>query len=367
MSAEASKKGRAVRVGSRFTVTNRQALTALAIILALFLAGLILYLLLSVPQEGLRSLGGEPVAGIEPLFAIEGPGVGDRPTFDRPLGVAVGEDGRIWVADSGNDRIAVFDEDGEFLFEFGGTGRLKPTAEGDPTWEGGRFDFPTGIDIDENGFVYVADFRNTQIQVFDEQGEFVRAFPDTDAPTGKGSSGAGGGIAVTDVSAADGRVFATDEFQVFEFTSEGVLERQFGKPGPEPEDLDRPNGLAIAEDGIVYVSDSNHHRVTAFAGDGSVVWSVGRTPEGLSDTGDREFGLPRGLAVMEDGTIVVADAFDFQLVRISSDGEILSEHGRRGEELGELNYPNDVDARGDILVVADKENDRVQVLRLIEE
>jgi tripartite motif-containing protein 71 len=361
------KGGGAVPVRSRFSLTARQAFTMLAIVLALLLIGLIIYLLLGVPGRGLRSLGGEPVAGIEPLFAIEGPGVGDNPTFDRPLGVAVDPDGRIWVADTGNDRVAVFNDDGDFLFEFGTKGVLKPPPEIDATWEGGLFNFPVGIDVDEDGFVYVADFRNNQIQMFDESGEFVRAFPDAFEPTGMGSSGEGGGLAVTDVYATDGRVFATDEWQVFEFTDEGEFVGQFGMPGPEPEDLDHPNGVAVARDGIVYVSDSNHHRVTAFSSDGEVVWTVGRTPEGLSDTGEREFGLPRGLTVMDDGTIVVVDAFDYQLVRISPDGEILSEHGRRGSALGELNFPNDIDSRGDILVVADKENDRVQVLRLVEE
>jgi sugar lactone lactonase YvrE len=367
VSAETVKGGGAVPARSRFALTSRQVFTALAIVLALLLIGLIIYLLLALPDEGLLSMGGEPVAGIEPLFAIEGPGVGDHPTFDRPLGVAVGPDGRIWVADTGHDRVTVFDDGGGFLFEFGTKGILKPSPAVDATWEGGLFNFPVGIDVDEDGFVYVADFHNSQIQMFDEDGEFVRAFPDPFEPTGEGSSGEGGGLAVTDVHTTDGRVFATDEWQVFEFTDEGEFVDQFGKPGSEPEDLDHPNGVAAAEDGTVYVSDSNHHRVTAFESDGEVVWTVGRTPEGLSDTGEREFGLPRGLTVMDDGTIIVVDAFDFQLVRISPDGEILSEHGRRGTALGELNFPNDVDSRGDILVVADKENDRVQVLRLIEE
>lgn len=352
-------------------LSPRQAFISLAAVLAVLLVCGLIYLYLLLSGSSLLDLGGEPgieTPGIDPLFAIEGPGTGDHPEFDRPQGIAFGKDGRIYVSDTGNDRVCVFDKDGDFLFEFGGKGIVETAPGVKPNWEGGLFNFPLGIDVDEEGNVYVADFSNDQVQVFDPEGKFLRAFPDPKEPTGRGSSGYGGtGIAVTDVSVADGRVFATDVYQVFVFTTEGKLLAQYGKPGVEPGDLDHPNGIAAAPGGGFYVSDSNHNRVTAFDEDGEVLWNTGRILEGIDDQGERVFGLPRGLTVTKDGEILVVDSFDFTLVRLSADGAVLSRHGDRGVELGQMNFPNDVDTLGNLVLVADKENDRVQVFKLVRE
>jgi len=60
---------------------------------------------------------------------------------------------------------------------------------------------------------------------------------------------------------------------------------------------------------------------------------------------------------------VVADAFGFEVVSITADGEVSWRVGGRGTEPGLFRYPNDVAVRGSSVLVADKENDRVQVLR----
>lgn len=362
------------RLGSRAPkkpkgLTPRKAFALLAAVLAALLLALLLYIMLFLTDTGLVEMFGEGERpfGIDPILAIEGPGTGEHPKFDRPLGVAFGVDDRIYVSDSGNNRVCVFASDGEFLFEFGEFGVLKPAPGIDSTWEEGRFNFPVGIDCDEEGNVYVADFRNDQIQVFDPEGVFLRSFPDPFEQTGKGSSGYGGGLAVTDVFAQDGKVYATDQYQIFVFDTEGNVLLQFGRPGTEAGDLDHPNGVTAGEDGTIYVSDSNHNRITAFDSEGEPIWNLGRIPEGVSDTAARDFGLPRGLTVLEDGVLLVVDAFDFDLVRVSADGEILTRHGERGVELGQFNFPNDVDSSGSLVLVADKENDRVQLLELVEE
>lgn len=362
---------------TRRGLTPRQAFTLLAVALALMLIALIIYLLLTLSPKSFSAKGGTAIAGIKPVLVIEGPGTGKRPRFDRPMGAAFGRDGRIYVADTGNNRVCVFDKRGTFLFEFGGFGVGKPLAGIKPTWKEGLMNFPVGIDVDDRGRVYVADFRNDQVQVFDTRGKFLAVFPDRMAPTGRGSSGQdGGGIAVTDVAAGGDRVYATDTFQIFEFTIDGKLVGQFGKPGAGSGDLDHPNGVAATPDGTVYVSDSNHNRVTAFNEKGKALWNVG-APVGMTDpakaatevtrtaTPEETLGLPRGLTVLDDGSLIVADAFDFQLVHISPTGRIMGRYGQRGVRPAEINFANDVDSLGDLLLVADKENNRVQVVELV--
>ena len=52
-------------------------------------------------------------------------------------------------------------------------------------------------------------------------------------------------------------------------------------------------------------------------------------------------------------------------MRLSAAGKLIGRYGQRGVAPGEFNFPNDVDAAGSRLVVADKENNRVQVVELI--
>ena len=69
------------------------------------------------------------------------------------MGMAVDGDGNLWVADTYNDRIQVFNENGDFLFLFGVTGK-----------EIGKFVSPQDIKISDNGVVYVADTGNGRVQ-----------------------------------------------------------------------------------------------------------------------------------------------------------------------------------------------------------
>jgi len=302
---------------------------------------------------------------LQPVWLVHGPARGTSPAFDRPMGVAVGISNRIYVTDSGNNRVCVFDASGRYLFEFGGFGIAKPAAGVSATYDAGELNFPVGIDTDEDGNVYVASLRNDSIEVYDPYGEPTRRFPDPSAVTGKGGSGQEGlGIAVTDVAVHENRVYATDSYQILVFSLTGQLVDQWGMPGSEPTGLDHPNGIAVADDGTVYVSDSNHQRVTAFTPDGDVLWHVGEIGEDSPD--DREVDLPRGLTVMPDGSILVVDSFAFELIRISSDGQRVDSYGERGIEPAQVNFPNDVETLNDLLVVADKENGRVQVVRIVD-
>ncbi len=351
---------------TRRHISARQAFIAIAVVLAIALVVLLIYLLFLLEPGGFTErVNSEPQARLKALLVISGPGDSDVPEFSRPMGVAYGPDGRIYVADTGNDRVCVFDGRGRFKFEFGGFGIAKPAAGVEPTWDEGELSFPTGIDVDEDGTVYVADFRNDSISVFDADGAFLRRFPDPLERVGKGGSGRDGlGIAVTDVAARDGLVYATDQYQVFVFTVEGEFVTQFGKPGLGKGDLDHPNGIEVDSDGTVYVADSNHNRVSAFTSDGDVIWTLGDPVTQIAGESEYVFGLPRGVALAEDGSLLVADAFEFDLVEVSVDGELVDRYGQRGVEPAQMNFPNALDTDGSKILIADKENDRVQVVEV---
>ena len=76
--------------------------------------------------------------------------------FRQPFDVAVGPSGNIYVADTGWNRIHVFDSTGAHQLSFGSHGT-----------DNGQFRQPYGVAVSPSGSIYVADTRNNRIQVFD--------------------------------------------------------------------------------------------------------------------------------------------------------------------------------------------------------
>ncbi len=343
--------------------TARQVFGVLAMLLAAVLIALLVYLFYFA-RRGWP--GGPETPGIVPIMVIDGPGTGPKPKFDSPMAVAFARDGSIYVADSGNDRICVFDEDGGFLYSFGRKGVAKPAGGGAYSWAPGRLNYPLGMATDRFGYLYVADFYNDQVQVFTAAGRPLRRFPDPRKVTGKGGSGLyGRGIAVTDVAATRDRVYATDAWQVFAFDASGTVVAQFGKPGSGPTDMDHPNGVAVGRDGAVYVADSNHSRLLALDASGNLEWSVGAPLNDARSAKSSPLKMPRDLAVTPAGNVLVCDTFGFQIVAVSPEGEVIGRYGQRGTYPGQFNFPNGIAMSRGLVAIADRGNDRVQVVRLI--
>jgi DNA-binding beta-propeller fold protein YncE len=347
-------------------LTPKRILVIVAIILAIVLIILLIMLLRLQPDAGIR-VDVDPVKGIKAELVIPGPGRGEKPAFSRPMGVCWSPDGdEIFVADTENNRICVFDEDGRFLREFGGFGIAKPLEGAQSTWDPGELNYPTDVATDDEGNVYVADFYNDSISVFTPRGEFVRRFPEPDSVVGRGGSGQGGtGIAVTALTVYEDRVWATDSYQIVVFTKEGELVDQFGMPGSKPGQFDRPNGIAFGAMDRLVVSDSNNNRVVGLTPTGNPIWETGaKLSVEATQAAEMQFILPRGVSAFEDNLLVV-DPLAQQLIEITTAGEMLAAYGQRGSAPGEFNFPNDLDVQGQRIVIADRENQRVQVVRIV--
>jgi peptidylamidoglycolate lyase len=105
----------------------------------------------------------------------------DAGHFNRPTQVAVLPDGSFYVGDGyGNSRVAKFDKDGKFLFEWG-----------EPGTGPGQFDNPHGVIVDPDGNILVSDRENSRVQIFDQSGKFIREWLGA-KPTGRVFSAAVG-------------------------------------------------------------------------------------------------------------------------------------------------------------------------------
>ena len=207
----------------------------------------------------------------------------------EPTGVAVDEDGNIYVTDVESNRLSKFNSDGKLVKMVGG--------KGDRT---GQFDDPQGIALSKNNKLFVCDSYNHRIQVFDTNLKFISCF-------GKEGSGEGqfrepidltfdpaGDVYVTD--------WSNDPVQVF--SQNGTFLRTFGRPGSRPGELANPCGLHVDHD-YVYVVESGNHRVSVFYTSGEFITSFGRR-------GSREGELshPRGIAIDQDGFLYVCDTWN---------------------------------------------------------
>lgn len=221
-----------------------------------------------------------PTAELHPLFTLsEG--------LALPSDVAVGGDGRIYVVDSGNHRIAVFERGGKRLFTFGSHGSGP-----------GQLRDPVGIGIDASGKVYVADKGNHRIQIFAANGTYARALA---------VKAGGKNVAPVDVAvdAAGKTVYVTgnSNHKVMAFSPEGRLLYQWGGEGMNRGEFRYPATIVVGADGRVYVVDVLNTRVQVRDPNGSF-YTVG------------EWGVlpgqlfrPKGVALDRRGRVYVSDSY----------------------------------------------------------
>lgn len=206
--------------------------------------------------------------------------------FASPVGIAVGGDGHVLVADAGLGIVARLDRKGEPVGTIG-KGLLRR---------------PAGIARDPAGrLLYVADTYAHDVKVFDDDGRLVQLI-------GRRGEGPGEFNYPTHVAFAEGELYVTDTMnsrvQVFAAGGE-VLERKFGSRGLYVGDLVRPKGVAVDNERNVYVVESYYDHLLVFGRDGEFLLPIGGTGIGAG-----RFYLPAGVWVDGRNRVFVADMFN---------------------------------------------------------
>lgn len=287
---------------------------------------------------------------------LAGPDEGAVQGFVQPMAVAFDAGENIYVSDAGLHRILVFNKEGKFLYALGGPGAAYPAPGIQDTWQPGMFNYPYGLDVGEDHRLYVADMLNRRVQVFDLEGRFLDWFPQNPRP--------GEELFPRDVVMRHNLVYVANPFQVMIYTPFGSFVSSFGKPGQRPGEFWQINGLAVGEDGTIYVSDSMNQRLQAFDPQGRLLW-VYPEPGGLSF--DKSLLLPRQLALDSSGRIYLANALGFNVSVLTQAGELINAVGERGSRPWQFDQPTGIAvSKGGLVAVAEKVNSRVQIFRLID-
>jgi DNA-binding beta-propeller fold protein YncE len=270
------------------------------------------------------------------------PGVGPG-QFRNPSGIAVAQAGDIYVADTDNDRVQRFSPRGVFLDQVGGFGR------GDA-----QFNRPVGVAAGFGLEVYVADSRNRRVSIFTQGLRLAGIVGGEGAVRPALEFGFLGGVAVS----RSGQVYVTDAEgnQAVRITHFDRVERGFGGIGYGGGELARPAGLAVAEDGKLYVADQGNDRVVAFDAFGGLIAALG----------EDILKSPAGVAVAPHGTVVVADAGHHRVVFFDGKRrQVIGEMGRAGDGPTAFDAPKGVAVDLDgYLYVLDSGNGRVQKFQM---
>jgi DNA-binding beta-propeller fold protein YncE len=191
----------------------------------------------------------------------------DQTHMNQPNDVAFASNGDVYVSDGyGNDRVVVFDKNGKFVRAWGKLGAAP-----------GEFSQPHSIALDSRNRVYVADRNNSRIQIFDSTGKFLTEWKNIITPwyiviTKNDEVYVCGSSPMrwSEVPATQAMLATPPKDQVLlKLDTEGHIKLLAvfpkGENGKEkPGDLNWVHGMAVADDGTVYLGDVQGKRAQKF-------------------------------------------------------------------------------------------------------
>ncbi len=301
-----------------------------------------------------------------------------------PRGVAVDGDGNLYIADSSSHRIRKVDADTDFISTVAGNGAGGFGGDGAAA-DAAQLNFPTGVAVDGDGNLYIADTDNHRIRKVDASSKNIST------AAGASSGGEDGGPAtqarLTTPSgvAVDGSgnvyIADTDNHRIRKVDADGNISTVAGDgtagfdgdgAAADAAQLNFPTGVAVDGSGNLYIADTNNSRIRMVGTDDNIstVAGGGSGGDGGAATAAR-LGRPRGVAVDGSGNVYIADTDNHRIRKVDADTDFISTvaGSRYGGDSGDggaataaqLSYPYGVavDGSGN-LYIADTNNSRIR-------
>ena len=177
--------------------------------------------------------------------------IGHEGELESPSGLALDRQQHLlYVADAKKHQVFCYSAaDGRLIRTIGKRGV-----------ESGEFNFPTNLSVDGAGRLYVADTLNFRVQVFDRAGAFVKSIGSQGDGPGELNRAKGVGVD------SEGHVYIADSsfnnFQIFD--ADGQILMFVGAPGSGPGEFLLPAGLFVDNNDRIYVADQGNARVQVF-------------------------------------------------------------------------------------------------------
>jgi len=280
---------------------------------------------------------------------LGGPGSGSGIyQFHTPTGIRLDDLGRIYVADQNNNRIERMDNMNGANWTALGT---PPSGQSG----NGQFWLPTGITLDANGLIYVADQFNGRItRMSDMSGTGWTAWGSWPAyqPTGVALDSSGR-IYVTDY--LNNRIARIDNMSGANPTTLPLVGTSSGSGIGQ---FNQATTTVVDASGHIYVADFSNNRIVRMDDMTGTNWTTLGGPGSGAGTG--QFNTPAGIALDEHGRIYVADSGNNRIVRMDSmSGANWVTFGTLGSGDDQFNSPAAVLVFSGWTYVADSGNNRI--------
>jgi peptidylamidoglycolate lyase len=206
------------------------------------------------------------------------------------------------------------------------------------SWGANMFVMPHGLTIDHQDNLWLTDVGLHQVFKFDRQGNLLMSLGERGVP-GADSSHFN---MPTDVAVApDGSFYVSDGYRnsrVMQFSPEGDYITSWGSYGTEPGQFDVPHSIALDSERRVYVADRGNARLQIFDASGQF----------LTEWKGRSLGRPWAVRIDAKGNVFLIDGGDqaefwpdrARILKLDSEGDILSSFGSYGEAPGQFIWPH---------------------------
>jgi sugar lactone lactonase YvrE len=256
---------------------------------------------------------------------------GTAAQFFFPYGIALDSSGNIFVVDSGNHKIRKITSQG-VVSTFAGSG-----SRGSTDGRGADVEFkdPSGIAVD-SGNIFVADTLNHKIRKTVAGVTFITFAGSSEGDAiGQGTAAQFNrpyGIALD----SSGNIFVADTYnhKIRKITPQGEVStfagssKDFADGKGTTAKFNNPKGIAVDNNGNIFVADSGNHKIRKITSQGVVSTFAGRSLSeiygGFADGKgtDAKFALPSGIAVDSSGNVFVADSYNHKIRKITPQGEV---------------------------------------------
>ncbi|MGH7485936.1 MAG: hypothetical protein ACREMY_10105, partial [bacterium] len=278
------------------------------------------------------------VTGTAPAkrFSEDG-GPADHALLNFPTAVVVGRAGHLYIADTLNHRVRRVDAVTGIITTVAGLGQPRYSGDEGLAVEAGLNE-PAALAVSDGGILYIADQNNNRVRAVDMSTGVICTVAGTGmaAYNGDGVAATGTGLAGPSGVALvpDGTLFIADSFNgrirvvdpvtgiIRTVVGDGSEYRYQGLDEPPSTSLSRPSGMALDEEGNLYVTDSDNHLVRRWdriTGRIERVAGVGVAQYGGDEESALDAGLsyPFGIVVDPAGHVLVADTFNHRIREIA--------------------------------------------------
>jgi len=262
-------------------------------------------------------------------------GKNSQPALRQPMGVDA-RNGMLAIADASLEGVYLIDFSGETVELI----RNKNVKEAR---------IPVDVAIAKQKF-YVTHSNNLEIDVFSFTGELLQVIkPNCNATR------------FTGITWNEPHLFVVDtpHHTVFHMDENGRILRQIHKLNTKNRALNFPTFVTVSGDQTLLISDTMNFRILTYS-----TMDDKNSSFGTFGVEPGQFNRPKGVAIDQNGKIYVVDSSFDNVQVFTSSGQLLTFFGENGSEASQFRMPTDIAIDGDKLYVSDTLNRRIQVFQI---